>query len=650
LSNLLRQSELSLNTRCGQRGLCDGCLVELVSGCLVHARTGETVDRDRADGPLQACQYCLPDGVAAEIRIPGRSLLAHEPQVVTSFSVNVSRAHDPLWQRFAVQASDLGEATTLAEAICREVEHRRDGDLPVRAADGLRRLNVPRDGAMVTALEQVGDCWLVGPCGLAQDARPYGVAVDIGTTTVVVLLVDLDTGDVVGTASALNRQTRLGDNVLTRINLCLQNERMIGRLQQAVVAKTLRPLVEQLLSEQEIASSQIVSLVIAGNTTMLHLVAGVDPGSMGTAPFTPQFVDHRVLRASDLPLARKRPAVAVSPSSGSRDAAARAAGAERSDASGESAQEAGSKNFNGAPSGDADSPPQASPPGGFALGAIDPAVHLLPGAAAYVGADVMAGVFSSGMVYEPETCLLVDVGTNGEIVLKHGDHLLGCATAAGPAFEGSGLTCGMRAGRGAVSHIRLETDPAHPEIDVIGGVPPIGLCGTAYVDFVAQARHVGLISPTGRFTPESEGHPRREDNEHGRTFTVADGVDDERIFISELDIASLLQAKAAIAAGIICLLRRVELTSRQVKTLYLAGGFGFHMDVGNVIRCGLLPGFQPEQIRLVGNTSLAGAYLALLDSSVLEEIKTISRRLETIELNLDPGFESCYIEQLAVPE
>jgi uncharacterized 2Fe-2S/4Fe-4S cluster protein (DUF4445 family) len=145
-------------------------------------------------------------------------------------------------------------------------------------------------------------------------------------------------------------------------------------------------------------------------------------------------------------------------------------------------------------------------------------------------------------------------------------------------------------------------------------------------------------------------HARYGCHRHGRSFTVAQGRDGTPLLIAEGDIASLLQAKAAIAAGILCLLNRVGLTSRDVVTLYLAGGFGFHMDIDNVIGCGLLPGFCREQIELVGNSSLAGAYLALLDSGVLAEMKQIGRRMEIVELNLEPDFESTYIDQLSLPD
>ncbi len=609
LSALLRQAGVLLNTRCGQRGLCDGCLVDLLSGPLIDAATGVALEASSETHGIRACQYHLPPDGHVEIHVPARSLLAHEPQVVTSFRINVSRAHDPLWQRIEVPAGEWTPGTPLAEAICEAAARQRDYDLPVRAAADIALLPPPEQQVLTLALEQAGDHWLVKPCDAACQAAPFGIAVDVGTTTVVAVLVDLTNGEIVNTASALNGQVRLGDNVLTRIQLCITHPRMIGRLQHAVVTRTLQGLIEQLLRESGVAAEQVMSLVIAGNTTMLHLFAGVDPSAMGMVPFRPRFLEHTVLRLDDLPLR----------------------------VSSRSARKA---------KGPDPSPEVAAEHRRPAL--RNPAVHLLPGAAAYVGADVMAGVFASGMVYQSETSLLVDVGTNGEIVLKHGERFLGCATAAGPAFEGSGLSCGMRAGRGAISHIRLERDSTSPEIDVIGDVAPVGVCGTAYVDFVAQARQASILRHTGRFAPDADTHPRVRAGKHGREFVVAGGAEGKPIYVSESDVARLLQAKAAIAAGIVCLLNRVGLQPPDVKTLYLAGGFGFHMDIDNVIRCGLLPGFRPEQISLVGNTSLAGAYLALLDSSVLDEMKQISAGLETIELNLEPAFESCYIDQLAV--
>ena len=471
LTDLLRREHLPLNIRCGQRGLCDGCDIELVRGSLVHLRTGAVVN---APAVVRACEHRAERDAA--IRIPARSLLAHKAQVVSEFRVNVPRAYDPL------------------------------------AKTGI------------------------------------GAAVDIGTTTVAVLLVDLRDGKIVGRAADFNKQMNFGDDVATRIGLCAQDKAMVAQLQKAIAEETIVPL---------LGDARPVCFSVTGNTTMLHLFAGVNPTAMGTYPFRPAFLEHRVVK---LPVF-----------------------------------------------GDAQ-------------------VHLMPSAAAYIGSDITAGILASGLAYDDGPSLLVDVGTNGEIILKAGGHILGCATAAGPAFEGAGLTNGVRAAEGAIQKIRLE--PLHT--DVIGKTKPIGICGSAYVDFLAEGRRTGLLNHHGRFSKDG-------------AFELAPGIS-----ITETDIAHLLQSKAAIGAGIQTLLERAGLAASQIKKVYMAGGFGLHINIAHAIACGLLPGFKPEQVQVVGNTSLAGAYLALLDSGALEAIERICRQIEVVELNLDPGFESRYIDNLSL--
>jgi uncharacterized 2Fe-2S/4Fe-4S cluster protein (DUF4445 family) len=270
-----------------------------------------------------------------------------------------------------------------------------------------------------------------------------------------------------------------------------------------------------------------------------------------------------------------------------------------------------------------------------------------------VGADLTAGALATGLAYDDGPVLLVDVGTNGEILLKHGDHIFGCATAAGPAFEGAGLTNGVRATDGAIAHVALQANPFHLKTEKIGHQSPVGLCGTAYVDFLAQARSIGLLTSTGRF--DAAAVPDATDRlmpwkDYGQAIRIAVGPGKTDIVIAETDIANLLQAKAAIAAGILTLLERRGLTPARVKKVYLAGGFGLHMAKENAIGCGLLPGFEPTQIEVVGNTSLAGAYLALLDCGALDEMNRAARKMDVIELNQDPQFEDRYIDQLHLPE
>ncbi len=546
VADALRRAGLPLNTRCGERGLCQGCEVELIAGRLSSDDGLLEVQADATRPLVQGCRYRLVAGTVATIEIPRRSLLTHAPQVVTSFRLDVPRTSAPLWRRTAAEC----------------------------------------------AWSYHGDHWTRD----AVVALPaLGAAIDVGTTTVVVVIANLETGEVLGQASALNAQARLGDDVLTRINLCMAGAQHVGQLQRTLVQETLAPLLAEALASAGQRAGQLAAIAVAGNTTMLHLLAGVDPGPIGVAPFEPVFREYRRLSASDIGLS----GVSLHPM----------------------------------------------------VGALrgDLPVHLLPGAAAYVGADVVAGTLTTGLAYREAPCLLLDLGTNGEIVLQHEGRLWGCSTAAGPAFEGAGLVCGVRAGDGAVSHLWFDGDPWRMRSDVIGDGTPLGLCGTAYLDFVARGRKAGVLSPTGRFLVDPGRDDVLRDPFHGRAIVVAQGSGRRPLFVSEADVATILQAKAAIAAGITCLLRKAGLSAGDVAAVHVAGGFGFHMHPDSLVGCGLLPGFRLDQIALVGNSSLAGAYASLLDSSFLDELRSLAPRIEIVELNLEPDFESIYIDELALP-
>jgi uncharacterized 2Fe-2S/4Fe-4S cluster protein (DUF4445 family) len=454
IADLLRRYGLPLNTRCGGRGLCESCCVELCGGSLTRISSENRLEAHAAPHSVRACEHKLPGEGPVRLRIPTRALLAYEPQVVSDFRINVTRAHDPL----------------------------------------------PHEGSL-------------------------GVAIDVGTTTVALFVVDLDSGDVLARAAGFNRQMDLGDDVLTRINLCLVEPGRLRELQQSVVAATIEPLLTQALAAAEAVTADVGVISVAGNTTMLHLLSGVDPSSMVT-----------------------------------------------------------------------------------------------------------------------------DVGTNGEIIFRHEGRTSGCAAAAGPAFEGARLSSGMRAGDGAISHLRVSGRPAKFSWDAIGSGEISGICGSAYVEFLAEGRAAGLLTRTGRIDAAAPAALLEGSETGERGIRVATGCGKQPIRITEADLASLLQAKAAIAAGILTLLEREGVAPHQVKHLYLAGGFGMHLSPSHAIACGLMPGFDASQIQVVGNTALAGAYLALMDRHALEELGSIARSVEIVELNLDPGFEERYIENLLLPD
>ena len=418
-------------------------------------------------------------------------------------------------------------------------------------------------------------------------------AVDVGTTTVAVLIVDLVTGVVLSRAGAFNEQIRFGDNVITRIEAA-RNPGTLAAMQQAIVMETIQPMLLRACQRGGRLPERIAGGAISGNTTMLHLLTGEDPTSLGVAPFTPRFIKSKQLPARDIHLAA---------------------------------------------SGLAPETP----------------LQLLPGIAGYIGADITAGIYATGMAFDPNPALLVDIGTNGEIVLQNGGKLTACATAAGPAFEGCGLRCGTRAREGAVSDIRLALNPFRLETKIIGKLPlaqASGLCGSAYVDFLATARSAGLLGAIGRFETKGwESVPRRhrfiDGGERALGLGNANGAGALRV--SEVDVALLLQAKAAIGAGIEILLQTAGIAPADIGRLYLAGGFGMHLNVSHAIAIGLLPGFREQQVRVVGNTSLAGALLALLDRNTLEEMENFSSQVEVIELNLADDFEDRFIEHLMLP-
>lgn len=609
LTEVLRHFGLPLNTRCGQRGKCDGCLVDLLQGSVISLVDGAPLASTGAPLSVRACEYRLSDDPnsprEAQICVPARSLLAYEPQVLKDYRISVPFSNFPLWQQIAVQRQGLDEHAATAEAAAHYLKQLLGlRSAPTLTPAALQQWRQSQDASKVWAVVQYQDAgWTLTAFERNPLEQPLGAAIDIGTTTVVILLVDLRTGQVLAQAADFNAQINLGDDVVTRISLCGQDSTMIARMHEAICEHTIAPLLRQTLEIAHLPpNTTLEALAVAGNTTMQHLFAGADPSGLGTVPFTPKFLEYRHL------------------------------------------------------SGDAVFATTDNSP---ARPALVKSVHLLPSPAAYVGADLAAGILASGLIYDEGPSLLIDIGTNGEIIFKKQDLLLGCATAAGPAFEGAGLACGMRAGDGAIAYIHLTADPLRIETRRIGQNGHVaGLCGSAYVDFLAEARRIGLIDTMGRFdlhaVPEAQSHIIPWQPRHGavqdRAMVLAYGQAKRPIVVAEADIAGLLSSKAAIAAGIMILMKRAEVTPDQIKRVYLAGGFGTYMIAANAIACGLLPGFTPEQIIPVGNTSLAGAYLSLVDASAMDEIRRIAKCVQTIELNLDPEFETTYIDQLALPQ
>ena len=417
-----------------------------------------------------------------------------------------------------------------------------------------------------------------------DNVRDLGAAIDIGTTTVALELIDLRSGKVVGHASDYNHQMVAGEDVLARI--AYAEEKGPERLQGLIVG-TINRLVEQLCSIDDdrkseggrLCANDIVALSIGANPTMVHLLLGLDPRHIRYEPYIPVVHDPPAARAADL-------GVRVHP---------------------------------------------------------DATVYCVPGRAAYVGGDVTADVLLSGMHRRDELALLIDVGTNGEVVLGNREWMVACSTSAGPAFEGGEVSCGMRAMSGAIDSVRITNGDL--ELSTIDSQEPVGICGSGLIDLTAQMFQGGWIDRKGRIL--ADGSERFRSTEGTVSVVVHSGRSD--ILINEDDIANIMRTKAAVYAGCSVLLDSVDLKFTNLDKVYIAGGFGSHIDVGNAQLIGLLPDLPPERFEFIGNGSLGGARMCLLSEERRKSARSIFDSMTYLDLSSSSAFFDQYSSALFLP-
>jgi uncharacterized 2Fe-2S/4Fe-4S cluster protein (DUF4445 family) len=422
--------------------------------------------------------------------------------------------------------------------------------------------------------------------GLLPDDEPlWGAAVDIGTTTVKVMVVDLISGEPRGQASEYNAQIARGEDVISRIIFASKGSG--GQSLRELVLETINELIERACRRAKVRPEKIYHTVISGNSTMIHLLLQIPPSSIRLAPY--------ITVANHMPIL--------------------------------SAQEVSIRSF---PSGK---------------------VTCLPGVASYVGSDITAGVLSSGLFETDKVTLFLDVGTNGEMVLGTKEWLVTCACSAGPAFEGAGVVHGMRATTGAIDEVWINTDTLDATWRVIGGGKPKGLCGSALISLLAEMLMTGVINKSGRFD-YSKGTDRIRKGSHGGEFVVswAEETDiGQDIILTEVDIDNLMRAKAAIFAGFTVLGDSVGIPLDSIEQVLIGGGFGQYINVEKAVQIGLLPDMPWEKFKFLGNTSLKGAYLALLDRKNQAEISEIANKMTYIELSADNRFFDAFTSAMFLP-
>jgi uncharacterized 2Fe-2S/4Fe-4S cluster protein (DUF4445 family) len=580
---------LAIDSTCGGRGTCGKCKVRLIEG----ANTATPEDRDTfstaelADGWRLSCRCQVHTDTVVEVprlmTVPKAALMGLGRHVL--LAPNVNKVYLELSEpELDDQRSDLAR---LRDAL------RAEGLAIHAELDVLRTLprTLRQAGWKVTAVV-VGDD-LIGVEPGDTTGESYGVAFDIGTTTVVGTLMDLRTGTAVAVDSTLNRQAIHGADVISRISFAMLNLEGLATLQQLVV-ETINGIIGNLVSQSGVPHDRIYEMTLAGNATMQHLVLGIDPEAISVTPFIPVTQDWMTIKARQVGIQLH---------------------------------------------------PEAQ-------------LQLFPCIGAYVGGDLVAGILATGVTREPAIRLLVDVGTNGEIVLGSKARTVATAAPAGPAFEGAQIKCGMRASAGAIEGVRIQSDGV--ELMVIGNVAPVGICGSGLIDAVAEMVRAGLLDASGRLVTVEQAEQRGMAPELTRRLVEVEGVrafvlateaetGGAPVVLTQRDVRELQFAKAAIATGIGLMMDELGITADQLEQVLLAGSFGSYINPSSARAIGLVPWVPVERIVAAGNSAGEGAKIALLSFRERQAAVGIPAQVEYHELSGRVDFNDAFVNNLTFP-
>ena len=423
-------------------------------------------------------------------------------------------------------------------------------------------------------------------CG-PEDTAIVGCAIDIGTTTVTMVLTDLETGKLLAKGSSGNGQIRYGADVINRI---IEQGRSGGRkkLQDAIVKETLTPIIANLCKSAGISARSILRLSIGSNTTMNHLLLGVDADPVRMEPYIPSFFSWEGLLAGDL----KLPANPLAP------------------------------------------------------------VVIAPNIGSYVGGDITAGTLASGIWDKDEMSLFIDLGTNGELVFGNRDFLMSCACSAGPAFEGGDISCGMRATDGAVEACTIDKITMEPTLTIVGeaGQKCVGICGSGIIDIISELFRCGIINAKGLFSREGD-RVKRDAHGMGR-YVLAFPEETEtgrEVSINEVDIDNFIRAKGAIFSAIDTLLQSVDMTVDMIDKVYVAGGIGSGINMKNAVNIGMFPDVELEKFQYIGNSSLTGAYAMVISDDAIAKTAEVAANMTYLELSTYPGYMDSFVAACFLP-
>jgi len=555
LLELARLLDLKIDSACGGMGSCGKCVVNI-----------------RGKGKVLACQYHPDSDLVVEL--PIRESLGKGKFAFSKFLQDIKQI-EPFTKKIYLELEPptLQDNEDDLSRLKRFLKEKQGIDAHI-SFKVLRKLPavLRKSNWKVTVTVASGaknEIIEVEPGKVEQN---FGLAIDIGTTTVAVALVDLLTGKVIDSETDYNKQIPLGEDVLSRINYA-QN----GGLEELnkKVIETINPLILTILQRTGFDKREVSSAVVAGNTVMTHLFLKLDPEYIRIEPY--------------IPIANHLPSISASDVGLQMDDYAK--------------------------------------------------IHCVPGVSSYVGGDVVADIIASGMNKKQKLCLLIDLGTNGEIVLGNKDWMLSCSCSAGPAFEGIGIEKGMRAVDGAIESLTISDTKI--KYKLIGGETAKGICGSGMIDLLAELLKEKIIDRAGEFNSENELVKVEAGT---KKFVITKDV-----WVNDSDVKNIIRTKAAIFAGCRTLLASVDKTFEDVDEIFIAGGLGNYLDVEKAVQIGLLPDVSRKKFKFIGNGALAGAHAILLSKEKRDESINISKKMAYLELSTENKFMDEFTSALFIP-
>jgi uncharacterized 2Fe-2S/4Fe-4S cluster protein (DUF4445 family) len=585
-TNLLeaaRQAEIHLNASCNGRGACGKCKLIVARGTVNTQTTTLLTDGEKAKNYVLACQTTVTEDVT--VRIPEEAIerklkVAGMGETITGKLQGLVAQIDPMVVEAGLELAvpTLDDSVSDLDRLYRGL--RKAGVETGRMSVGLKVMRelaaVMRDeNWKVTASilrRRHSDELVEVSAGNGREPL-LGLAIDVGTTTIVVYLVDLNDGKVLAATSGHNRQAACGDDVINRI-VCAEKDG-VRKLSRMALA-TINDLIGEAVAAAGADRERIKNIAIAGNTTMVHLLLGIEPRYIRREPYLPTVSEFPTIKAGEIGLK-------VNPMA---------------------------------------------------------AVFVMPGPASYVGGDIVSGMIYSGLHREAPMTLFIDIGTNGEIVLGNNELLMTASCSAGPAFEGGGVRWGMRAEEGAIEKVAIDPQTRVVRYETIGGLAPRGICGSGMIDLISEMLLTGVIDPRGRIQLDAD-HPRVVRQDDVPAYLVAAAAETamgEDLLFSETDIHSIVLSKAAVYAGFTVLLDQAGMDFAAVDRVWISGGFGQYLNFDRAVSIGLLPDIDRGKFTYLGNSSIGGAYMALLSGKLRTEARQVSNAMTYIDFSSNPRF------------